>query len=464
MRKTQLIAMLLVSMVSVGSAFAGDPAPAPAEKPAAKALPKPPEVMKGALDPFDAVQERNRFFAATGPDSELSQEEFAASKGQPGAFARAFDTFTAMLPFDKNRNKTIDWFEAKDYRLDLRQRVLAAYDANKDGKLVGLERDKANRALAAGKVPPRQSSRPVLSMLQPPGPEAVKAHDADKDGKLSPEERGAMWRGRLEERRADLLRKYDTNSNGELDEDEVRAITKEMTDRWTLRRFDKDGDGRLSETESAAAEEATAQWRGRFQEWSQRAKELTAKHDADGDGKLNPEERRAMWQEMRGQWMTRRFDKDGDGKLNPQEADALAKAEAERKAMYEKWQGVFVKRYDRDGDGALSPEERRTAMADIGEEVRKIAADWMQKWDTDGDGQLSDEENQVMRGAVRQRADDLKKQIDTDEDGKVSPEERRAFFKKLRETYDLDGDGTLSPDELKAMIQDQIRKIQPREP
>ena len=151
-RHTIAAVVLTVTMTAVGIVTAAEPAKETAAK-AAKPATKPPEVMDGAIDPFLATSERARFFTAAGPDSELSAEEHAASKGKPGAFARKFDTFAGMLVFDKNGNKTIDWFEAKAYREDLRRRVFAAYDANKDGQLKGAERDKANQALAAGKVP-----------------------------------------------------------------------------------------------------------------------------------------------------------------------------------------------------------------------------------------------------------------------------------------------------------------------
>ncbi|MFT4176852.1 MAG: EF-hand domain-containing protein [Luteolibacter sp.] len=48
-----------------------------------------------------------------------------------------------------------------------------------------------------------------------------------------------------------------------------------------LEKFDKDGDGKLSEEEKAAMKEA-------------RKKEMLEKYDKDGDGKLSDEEKAAM--------------------------------------------------------------------------------------------------------------------------------------------------------------------------
>ena len=69
-----------------------------------------------------------------------------------------------------------------------------------------------------------------------------------------------------------------------------------------IKRFDKDGDGTLNDSEQAAAHEAMAKLRGQGgagalpggsgEERKPRVdkKELLEKFDADGDGKLNEEE------------------------------------------------------------------------------------------------------------------------------------------------------------------------------
>jgi hypothetical protein len=58
-----------------------------------------------------------------------------------------------------------------------------------------------------------------------------------------------------------------------------------------LKRFDQDGDGKLNEQERAAAREGLAKRLERFRE---KHPKLFAKMDQDGDGKLNREELRAM--------------------------------------------------------------------------------------------------------------------------------------------------------------------------
>ncbi|MBC8116582.1 MAG: hypothetical protein H7062_19490 [Candidatus Saccharimonas sp.] len=76
-----------------------------------------------------------------------------------------------------------------------------------------------------------------------------------------------------------------------------------------LKRFDKDGDGKLNDTERAAAKKAHEERGGRPGKPGQ---------PGGGDGKLREE-------------ILKRFDKDGDGKLNDEERAAAKKAHDERK-------------------------------------------------------------------------------------------------------------------------------------
>lgn len=84
------------------------------------------------------------------------------------------------------------------------------------------------------------------------------------------------------------------------------------------------------------------------------------KFDKDGDGKLSPDERKAMFEERQKE-MLAKFDKDGDGKLSADErATMREEMEARRKELIEK--------YDADKDGKLSPDEMKTAR-DAGEKL-----------------------------------------------------------------------------------------------
>lgn len=87
--------------------------------------------------------------------------------------------------------------------------------------------------------------------------------------------------------------------------------------------------------------------------------EMIKKFDKDGDGKLNDEEKAAIRKEMMANrtpppHILEKFDKDGDGKLCDEEKAAI------RKEMMAK--------FDKDGDGKLGPDERKAAMAARGKE------------------------------------------------------------------------------------------------
>lgn len=91
--------------------------------------------------------------------------------------------------------------------------------------------------------------------------------------------------------------------------------------------------------------------------------EILKKFDTDGDGKLSPDEVKAM-REAREAEMLKKYDKDGDGKLSEDERKAMrADMEAKFKALVEK--------YDANKNGRLDPEEIKAAR-DAGEEIPMI--------------------------------------------------------------------------------------------
>ncbi|MGC4013687.1 MAG: hypothetical protein QM755_04100 [Luteolibacter sp.] len=95
---------------------------------------------------------------------------------------------------------------------------------------------------------------------QRPGanPEMIKKYDKDGDGKLSEEERKAMMEDMKAKREAHekaLLEKYDADKDGKLS-DEERKTAREEEQKRILATYDKDKDGKLSEEERKAAIEA----------------------------------------------------------------------------------------------------------------------------------------------------------------------------------------------------------------
>ncbi|HEU5081404.1 MAG TPA: EF-hand domain-containing protein [Opitutaceae bacterium] len=97
--------------------------------------------------------------------------------------------------------------------------------------------------------------------------EWIKRFDKNGDGQLDAEERAAA-RAAMKEQRSEkaerrhefALRRYDKNGDGVLDESERTAAVNDMASRPRfIKRFDKDGDGKLSPEEISAAKESLAE-------------------------------------------------------------------------------------------------------------------------------------------------------------------------------------------------------------
>lgn len=127
-----------------------------------------------------------------------------------------------------------------------------------------------------------------------------------------------------------------------------------------VKRFDTDGDGQLNDAERAVAR---SQWDARGAE----VRELMVRrYDADGDGQLNEQEREAARQEMRevrreiSDRLVPQYDLDGDGELNEQERAAARPA---YEAEYDRLRVVAM--LDRDGSRAVEPTELALAIIAI---------------------------------------------------------------------------------------------------
>jgi len=137
-----------------------------------------------------------------------------------------------------------------------------------------------------------------------------------------------------------------------------------------LKKFDKDGDGRLNAEERKAAFDAMKDRSADLEDLRKKhVEEIMKKFDKDGDGKLDQaelstflDEQRKMFDEQRRRMgpgrnftppkeILEKFDKDGDGKLSDDERKTMFKEARERRA-------ALIKKYDADGDGVLSDAER----------------------------------------------------------------------------------------------------------
>jgi len=88
---------------------------------------------------------------------------------------------------------------------------------------------------------------------QQPTASAAPAPEAAGGGEEVGPGGGQRGRGRKtpEERRAERLKQFDTNGNGQLDRDERQAMRQANLDR-RMKRMDTDGDGRISRQEASA--------------------------------------------------------------------------------------------------------------------------------------------------------------------------------------------------------------------
>jgi hypothetical protein len=380
--------MIHLAMAGVVLVASAGPGRAQSSQPAAP----PPDHCTGPIDPYQRGRERQRFFRAAGKDNELSAEEFAANAqaGGKDAFARPFDSFQSMRTHDKNRNGTIDWFEAHAYREALRKRVLAAFDADHNGRLRGPERTAANAALQAGKIP-APKSKPAPGQANPIGrvdDRMLAMFDANGDSVLDEEELRVAQNTLAEQRRQKRLARYDADGDGKISPAEQQAIQQDnlpftaMRESFLLQHFDANGNGQLDGDEN----EATIAFQQKLGEVGQHVHRRMA--DRDGDGKISDEEAKALRNEMlvvgiRMQLrMTAWQDTNGDGQLT----------EAERQAFREKaargigkWLDGLTQRFDADASGRLDQAEREQFIKGFQAEIdRRLDAH-----NLDQDGRIS---------------------------------------------------------------------------
>ena len=179
----------------------------------------------------------------------------------------------------------------------------------------------------------------------------------------------------------EILKRFDKNGDGKLDEDEradahdtmmktqrerqaarLGNPNAEQFQKRMLELFDKNHDGRLDEEERAEARKY-AEEHG-FGGGGTMREEMLKRFDKNGDGKLDEDERAEMQKAMRArgpngpgammrQEILRRFDKNADGKIDDTEwteLDPMLRQRLENAPMQRQ-------RYDSNGDGKIDDEE-----------------------------------------------------------------------------------------------------------
>jgi HlyD family secretion protein len=232
-----------------------------------------------------------------------------------------------------------------------------------EGSLAGDER--AKTLLTNAPAAPRAATRQAAALFEPGtgaptlerGPTNLLA-DASGQGE-PPDGPGGprRWEGFNPEL---MLKQYDKNGDGQLDETEREAMQTAMRERFggrgggrprlsqqeMLKQYDKNGDGQLDETEREAMQTAMRERFGGRGGGPPRLsqEEMLKQYDKNGDGQLDETEREAMQTAMRERFggqgggrprlsqeeMLKQYDKNGDGQLDETEREAMQAAMRER--------------------------------------------------------------------------------------------------------------------------------------
>ena len=175
----------------------------------------------------------------------------------------------------------------------------------------------------------RQVIEPRVRPVREPAPVVAAEPEAATP---APEARAeGERRPRGEWNRDEMMKRFDKDGDGELNDEERRAIREEFGNRrgggddqmrqLIMRRYDTDGDGELSDAEREVARADFTQMREQIQA------KIVPRYDLDGDGELNEQEREAARPAFRAEFERVRafavLDEDGSGDINPIE---LAKA------------------------------------------------------------------------------------------------------------------------------------------
>lgn len=212
------------------------------------------------------------------------------------------------------------------------------FDTDGDGLVSATEREAAGEK-RNGKRPPKKGEKkgppPRGAKDEERHEHMLERFDEDGDGELSEKEREAAkesllskWGDRGERKRQHLLEKYDADGDGELSDEERAKARKSFEKRRLLTNeylkkakekfmadFDSDLDGEFNAEEMQEAKK-------RFSEKSQELRnELVTKYDKDGDGKLSEKERGDAHAAEKHE-LLERFDVNGDGDLSGEERRA----------------------------------------------------------------------------------------------------------------------------------------------
>ncbi len=126
-------------------------------------------------------------------------------------------------------------------------------------------------------------------------------------------------------------------------------------------------------------------------------------YDANRNGKLDPEEKDRMREDLQGRMKTlkaqvnARYDKNKNGVIEPEE-EKLIREDREKHKVFK---GAALRRYDKDGSGDLDEQERKTMSEERDAFVRRIREQVLRHYDLNRNGRLDPDEQALMQERTR---------------------------------------------------------------
>lgn len=171
-----------------------------------------------------------------------------------------------------------------------------------------------------------------------------------------------------------LLEKYDVNRDGVLDDEEKKALladadkAREASKARLIKRFDKDGDGKLSREEA-----------------QEMKKFLKRHHPGKREGDHPP--RAGI-----------KVEKSKDGKQHVVRQFGKERYEV-RPAVFILMQSLVLQKYDENGNYRIDPPEYAKIQQDADAICLKKTRELLERYDKNSDGKLDDEEKDSLRAA-----------------------------------------------------------------
>ena len=343
------------------------------------------DLLHAAIDPLLIGDQRGAFIHAAGVDSELTESEFSADKDARNGFARTFDTWPAILLFDNDQNRMIDWLEASDYRLTLRDRLLLQHDSNRNKRLEGSEREAALNALSTVDL-----CDYLRASITPKGP--PKINDVElKENNNKPSLRDLSRR--IRDRHEQALALIASEKEPWLsDDDETRLLATDglfLTD-------DHDGDGATTKKDWELFGKRLRQRRRK--DCERAMVKALAKYDINHNGILDPAEaaESLRWNEM---FMKKFCDRNQDGVVDSDRLDHPAFLSWKERLEFDDNRNGLLEDNENEAlyrrhqlDGYLEHVAAGSPHADINRLYALYRSEHWTEFDLDQDGEINDNE------------------------------------------------------------------------